>query len=103
METNISSLYESQRNFFSTGTTRDVDFRIESLKKLKLGINKHYDDLINAVKKDLGKAEFETFATELMGAFDEINLAIKKLHRWAKPKKVRTPLTFFKASSHCYA
>ena len=85
MATVYKKLVEKQRGFFATGVTRNVDFRIKSLKKLRLAIQTRNEQIAEALKKDFGKCEFETFATEIMGTLDEIDLAIKNLHRWTKP------------------
>ena len=95
MATVYKKLVEKQRGFFATGVTRNVDFRIKSLKKLRLAIQTRNEQIAEALKKDFGKCEFETFATEIMGTLDEIDLAIKNLHRWTKARKVISPLVLF--------
>ena len=39
--TQINKLVQSQRHFFLTGTTLDVNVRIDALKKLYSAIKKH--------------------------------------------------------------
>ena len=102
MATVYKKLVEKQRGFFATGVTRNVDFRIKSLKKLRLAIQTRNEQIAEALKKDFGKCEFETFATEIMGTLDEIDLAIKNLHRWTKARKVISPLVLFKSTSRIY-
>lgn len=102
MNSGYSELISKQRRFFFTKQTKDIDFRIEKLKILKKTIMKRSEEISEALKKDLRKCEFESFSGEIMGTLDEINLALKKLRSWAKPKKVKTPMTFFKSSSYVY-
>ena len=97
-----NQLVERQRKYWMSGETRTLSFRLKSLKKLKREIYRHYDDIIEALKKDFGKAEFETLTTEIAGTLDEISMAIKRLHLWMKPERVKTPLTLFKATSRVY-
>ncbi|HBF38801.1 MAG TPA: aldehyde dehydrogenase [Firmicutes bacterium] len=102
MVSDYHKILEQTREFFLTGKTKDVEFRINSLKKLRQTITKRNQEIMGALEKDFGKCEFETFATEIMSSLDEINMAIRNLHSWVKPRKVRTPLIHFKASSRIY-
>ena len=45
-----------------------------------------------AVEEDLGKSAFESFATELVMVYDEIDFAMKHLKDWAKEKRVKASL-----------
>ena len=96
----IRDIIERQRVFFSGGKTMDVSFRLNALKKLKSAIKAHENDILDALKKDLNKSAFEAFATELGIVYTELNDAIKNLPRWAREKKVRTPIVHFNSSSY---
>ena len=102
MNDKYHDLLLSQKEYFNKNETKDVQFRINKLIKLKSIILEKDKEISNALKKDLNKGDFESFACEVMGVIDEINYAVKNLKKWAKPKKVKTPLTFFKASSYIY-
>ena len=102
MSQNYSKLLEKQRNFFKTGKTKDVEFRIQALKKLKKVIISRNDEINEALKKDLNKSEFETFTSEIAGPLNEINFALKNLYSWTKPLKVKTPLILFRGKSRVY-
>jgi len=102
MTSDYKNLLENQRNFFSTGKTREKSFRIKNLKRLKLAIIAHIDEIMSALEKDFRKCQFETFTSEIMSALDEINLAIKNLDSWMAPARVKTPITLFKATSRVY-
>lgn len=99
MQTDYEWLLVQQRAYFATGATKQTDFRIEKLHKLKTWIKANDTKIMSALKSDLGKSEFEAYTSEIMGLLDEIELAIKKIKTWARPVKVKTPLTLFKASS----
>ncbi len=88
------------KNFFETQITKNIDFRIMQLKKLKAAINRYETDILEALQKDLGKKEMESFTTEIMFTFMSITEAVKKLKQWAKPQKVSTP--FYLISSKSY-
>lgn len=99
----INSIIERQKKLFDTGQTRDVHFRLKCLKALKQSVKKHEQDIMNALGEDLGKPEFESYATEIGVLQSEITHVIKNLGSWAKPQKVRTPAMHFKASSYVFS
>ncbi|AUN17194.1 aldehyde dehydrogenase [Clostridium botulinum] len=99
---NIRNILEKQKSFFDKGYTKDINFKIEALKKLKHNIKINENNIFKALKIDLNKSEFETFITEIGIVYDEINGAIRNIKKWSKPKKVKTPITNFLASSYIY-
>ncbi|OEF99900.1 aldehyde dehydrogenase [Vulcanibacillus modesticaldus] len=98
----IQNLVKKQKKYFETGKTKDLLFRINNLKKLKLGIKKHENRIIEALKEELNKSAFESYTSEIGLVYEEINQAIKHLKKWVKPKKVKTPITHFGSSSYIY-
>lgn len=90
--THIESVVRLQKDFFLTHQSRSIDFRIQALKKLKSGIIKHEKALYEALWKDLRKSEQEAYLTEIALVIDEIDTNIKKIKRWAKPKRASTPI-----------
>ncbi len=97
----ISSIIQQQRQFFATGKTKDVAFRLEQLKRLKQAILDNQAAILEAVNADLNKPEFEAYATEI-GVVREIDYAIKHLKSWVKPKKVSTSIEQFPSSACIY-
>ena len=59
--TQINKLVQSQRHFFLTGTTLDVNVRIDVLEKLYSAIQKTENDILDALYKYLGKSPFERY------------------------------------------
>ena len=96
----IRLILESQRKFFSTGKILDVNYRLENLKKLKGLIIQHEQEIKDALWKDLHKPECEVISSELNFVLTELNLAIRKVRIWARPKRVRTPLIHVIARSY---
>ena len=100
-QSKISYFVNNQRNFFQNGQTKNLDFRIESLKQLEQAIEQNKDAIVKALKADLHKPGFEAYF-EIMGVLTEIKYAIKNLTNWTKPQKVPTPFFQFLASSKVY-
>lgn len=99
----VQELVEKQRAFYESGVTKELDFRKEKLEKLRDAIKENEDEIMEALKKDLNKASFEAYVTEIGIVLDEIRYILKHLSTWAKPKKVRTPITQFKSTSTIYS
>ena len=98
METLIEKI-NKQREYFSTGETKDINFRIEKLKKLRDVLKSEEDKVFEALKKDLMKSSFESYVTEVAMVYDEINMQIKNIKKWSKKRRVKTPLVQFPAKS----
>lgn len=100
---NIKTIVENQRIFFNEGKTKDIDFRINQLEKLKSATIEHEKEILEALKQDLNKSEFEGYVTEIGIIIQEINYTIKHLAKWARPKRVRTPIAQAISKSRIYS
>ena len=87
----IAEQIRDQKFFFNQGHTRGVDVRKQALKKLRKAVAENYDAIKEALRRDLKKPEFETYITEIAFVFQEIDLAMKRLPKWARPKKIKNP------------
>lgn len=101
-QTRISEIVNNQRQFFSTGTTKNVDFRIEKLKTLERAIEENKNFIIKALKADLNKPGFEAYF-EILGVLGEIKYALNNIKAWTKAQKVATPFHQFLSSAQVYA
>lgn len=98
----INLIFNKQKEFFNLGKTKDINFRIEVLKKLKKVIKENEDKILEALKRDLGKSNFESYATEIGLVYDEINTHIKNIKRWSKIKKIKSPIVHYPSKSYIY-
>ncbi len=98
----FASLLNKQKDFFLSGITKNIDFRIETLRKLKGIIKDHEQEILDAIYQDLHKTSIDGYATEIAGVYDEINYAISNVRKWAKEEKVKTPSYFFPSKSYIY-
>lgn len=97
-----TTLVRTQRAFFNTGKTRAIAFRIEQLKRLKQAVLTYQSEILQALKADLNKPEFEAYASEI-GVLREIDQAIKHVKAWARPRRVSTPWEQFPAHARVYS
>ncbi|MBO4875261.1 MAG: aldehyde dehydrogenase [Bacteroidales bacterium] len=96
---NIEQIVGTQRKFFATNKTFDIKFRLEALDKLKNAIKKHEIDLLEAIRKDLGKSATESYMCEVGLLLEKITYTRKHLRSWARTRRKCTPLTNFHAKS----
>ena len=96
----FSELVENQRCFFNTNKTKEINFRIEQLKKLKTVLKENELMLYASIQKDFKKSEFDTYASEFLLIYWEIDEAIKKVHRWSKRKRAKTNLVNLPGKSY---
>ena len=96
----IQSLLQKQREYYHSGATLPVKFRIEQLKKLYETVKKYQIEINDALKSDLGKSHYEGFMCESGFVLTEISYMIKHTKKFSKRKTVKTPLAQF--CSHSY-
>ena len=96
----ILKILNQQKGFFNSNSTKDVNFRIETLKKLKHILKENEDKLYTAIYSDFKKSEFETYLTEISLIYNELNDSINNLKKWSKQKRARTNLANFPAKSY---
>ena len=96
----IKKIINKQKNYFSSNSTKDVDLRINTLKKLKSVIQENEEELYKAIYADFKKSEFETYIAEIALIYNELNDAIKNLKKWSKQKRVKTNFVNFPAKSY---
>jgi len=99
-EADFKLLIAKQREFFNSGKTLDYKFRLATLKNLKEQIIKNESRIFDALNQDLGKPAFEAYASEIGVVLQEVNLALRNLRKWVRPKRVYTPLVHFISRSH---
>ncbi|MBF1168923.1 MAG: aldehyde dehydrogenase [[Eubacterium] sulci] len=92
MNIRLDELLQKQKDYFRTGETRDIEFRISKLKRLKKAIKIYEQKVLDALRKDLGKPEQESFFSEVGGIYASIDLFVKNLAKWTKARAVNTPM-----------
>lgn len=98
-ETEIRQIVENQRTYFYTGATLPLSHRIEALKKIQSYILTHETEIGKAIRKDLGKSDFESYMCETGLVLSEITYMLKHIRSFAKEKNVLTPLAQFHSRS----
>ena len=78
-ESKINDIINSQKDFLDSNSN-SINSRILLLKKLLINIKLFEEEIYEALSKDLNKAKFESFLTEILLVEKEIKLFIKKIN-----------------------
>ena len=95
----LETIAQRQRDFFETGATLDLAFRRDALRRLHKTILDCEPKINAALQADLNKSPTETFMCETGMTLSELSFVEKHLGRWAKDRRVLTPMAQFHARS----
>lgn len=98
----VKQIFQAQQENFKNSKKNDVDKRIHNLKKLKKWILENGPAIREAQFKDFKKPAAEVNLTERLVVLSEIRFALRRIKKWAKPKKVPRKLAAVTASSWIY-
>ncbi|MCF6224267.1 MAG: aldehyde dehydrogenase [Flavobacteriaceae bacterium] len=98
----IPKIIHHHKVFFKNQQTKNIAFRKKSLQNLKREIIRNEAVITEALYKDFKKSAFESYATEIGIVLAEIDLIIKNINAWAKPKTVLPSLLNFPSWSKIY-
>ena len=98
----IKQILADQKKFFQSGRTKDFEFRLQNLARLKDAIVQNEASIFKALNADLSKSTYESYLSEVGVVLNEIRLARGKLKSWARPRRVRTPFVLWVGSSRIY-
>ena len=82
---------EQMRDRVNRGETRSLNWRLEQLKRLRALVTNHEQEVLKALKQDLGKPPTEAYF-EVVALLQELKLTETNLRRWMRPRSVSVPL-----------
>ncbi len=88
----IEKKLNKQKEYFAAGKTLPVSARKNALKKLLDAMDQREEELLAALKEDLGKSAPEGYMCELALTKGEIRYMLRHLSSFAKEHRVHTPL-----------
>lgn len=95
----LQALFDVQTAHRWTMAQSSTCERRTMLLALKKEIVSRREEIKAALYADFKKPYAESELTEIHTAIDEINFAVKKLSKWMRPKKVKTPIALFGSKS----
>ncbi|WP_169896778.1 aldehyde dehydrogenase [Clostridium chromiireducens] len=96
----VKELINKQIEFFQRGEQLDINFRRDILIKLKKIIKDNEQYIIDALKKDLHKSDFESYLTEISMVYEEINTHLKSIRKWSKRRSIKSSIMFFPSKTY---
>ena len=82
----IQQVVLAQRDFFRTGQTLAVKWRIAQLKRLRCAVLSYEQEFEQALAADLGRSAVEAYLCDILPTVTEIDETIRGLRRWARPE-----------------
>lgn len=92
MTPDYSSIFADLNATFESGRTTSLAWRAEQLSALERMMVECERELMDALQSDLGKHPQESWATEISYISTHAEYSRKNLKRWARNRKVSTPL-----------
>jgi acyl-CoA reductase-like NAD-dependent aldehyde dehydrogenase len=96
------ALVTGLRRSFDSGRTRPRAWRVEQLRALQRLLKERTDEIVEALRADLGKPALEGYSTEVGYTLGTIDHTLKHLAKWMAPEKVKTPLLTQPSASHIH-
>lgn len=90
---------EQLRRYYQEGESRSIAFRLKKLRQLRQAVRAYEERMEIALWEDLHKSAYESYLTEISIVLQELDTHIRHLKRWARPRKVKTPLHLFGSRS----
>ena len=95
----MQKLLTCQQTYFATGKTLPVPARKDALRRLAGAIDTYEEKLYAALKADLGKSRSESYMCEIGLVKSEITYMLRHVGRFAREKRVRTPMAQYVSRS----
>lgn len=96
----ISEKHQVLTQGFNNQVNNSYEARRKNLLALRSLILENENQILDALKKDLGKSHFEGVISETLFVIKEIDHTLKKLKKWMKKKRVSSPWLQFPARSY---
>ena len=95
----MTSVADKLRISYDKGLTRPLAWRKHQLEQMVKMLEENEAAFLGALATDLGKPPVEGFITDIAFVTGEVKSMIKKLKKWNKSERVRTPLVTMPARS----
>lgn len=96
----LDEIMKEQKRTLRSGVLRETQARRERLKRLYSCIKHGEQELLDALKKDLGKSPSESYSTELGMVYHEIREAVEKLPSWNRHRRGHAGVASFPSKGY---
>ena len=95
----LQAMLNTQKNAYRQAPAPSAQTRIELLKRLKVALLSHKDNLVTALNEDYGQRPTQdTLISDIMPCVMNINYTVKRLKKWMKPQRRHAGLLLAPAS-----
>ena len=88
----VTTMFADLKTTFETERTMSLTWRVRQLSALERMMTECEQEMMDALKSDLGKHPQEAWATEISYVAADAAYCRKHLKRWARTRKVSTPM-----------
>jgi len=89
----FATMFADLETTFESEKTMSLDWRKQQLEALERMMAERESEILEALNKDLGKHPFEAWFTEVSYVADSAAYCRKNLEKWARRRRVPTPVT----------
>ncbi len=100
--TSHDSILKAMLKHLRSGATLSLAARTSTLKALREQIKNQENNIISALRQDLGKGPAEAYVSEIGLTLKEISYFINKLPKLMKARRLPTPLALWPSSSRLF-
>lgn len=90
---------EEMREIFSSGKTKEESWRRSQLKGLLSILEDREDDMVEALRKDVGKHPVESYRDEIGTLTKSVTYALKNLKQWMASERAKLPAIAFPSTA----
>jgi len=95
----MKKIVEKQQEFFASGETKSITYRVRMLRTLRKAILVFEQDIFEALHQDLKKSKLDAYTAEIGHCLAEISYVLRHLKKWMKPQRVGRSKLFPLSSS----
>jgi aldehyde dehydrogenase (NAD+) len=99
---NYGNLLQQQRDYFMSGATLPRAAREDALNRLGRAVSGHRENILKALRADLGKSEGEACMLEIGPVMDGLRHTLQHLARWMRPVDMPSPPPLQPGKSRVY-
>ncbi|MDR2605599.1 MAG: aldehyde dehydrogenase family protein [Desulfovibrio sp.] len=99
---NYGNLVQTQRDYFMGGATLPRAAREDALRRLGRAVCERRENIVKALRADLGKSEGEVCMLEIGPVMDGLHFTLQNLARWMRPVTLPSPPPLRPGKSRVY-
>lgn len=98
----IGKCMDVAREAFSTGRTKNIQFRLKQLKNLLRFLDEQADQIVEVLSEDIKKPPQESLTCEVQLLENDLRHTMYELKEWAKPERPSKRLIYLLDGLYIY-